>query len=79
MTEKFKALKEKGWQEFSYNDHPKCPHCAENFDITQNDAWYLFDENEVHEVDCPSCGQMFRVVSSTTWRFSTDEQGDDDD
>jgi uncharacterized Zn-finger protein len=79
MTEKLKALKAGGWQEFSGNKSPKCPHCGEDFSIRDNEAWHLYDDNNSHEVECPSCEHEFQVNSSATWYFSTDEQEDDDE
>lgn len=77
MTGQFAALKKGGWMEFSSNSQPKCPHCGEDFDIRENEAWYLFSEDD-HEVECQSCDGEFKVISSANWSFSTDEQEDDE-
>ncbi len=69
-----KALDELGFMEFIYNSSPRCPHCGENFDIRENEAWYLYDENGPHEVECSSCEREFEVSSHADWKFSTDEQ-----
>lgn len=74
MTEKLEALRKDRGLEFFANDAPKCPHCGEDFDITRNEAWFLFDENDTHTVECFRCENPFLVKSSATWRFSTDEQ-----
>lgn len=81
MTEKFKALRAAAHPsiDFSLNSEPKCPHCGEDFNIRENEAWELYDENGPHNVECSSCGQEFAVSSHATWQFSTDEQEDDDD
>jgi hypothetical protein len=76
-SEPLKALKSEGWQEFSGNSQPKCPHCGDDFDVQENEAWYLYDENAAHEVECPSCRLEFQVNSSASWWFSTDEQEED--
>lgn len=73
---KFEALETQGWHEFSGNSQPKCPHCGDDFDITDNEAWFLYNENETHEVECPSCEKSFQVSSTAIWSFSTDEQDD---
>lgn len=70
----FAALDADGWIEFSGNSSPKCPHCGDDFNITDNEAWHLYDENGPHEIECPDCGNEFKVSSSATWTFSTDEQ-----
>lgn len=76
MTEKFAALKQGPSYRFSINEKPKCPHCGEDFDIARNEAWFLYDENDTHEVTCLSCNQDFGVTSHARWTFSTDEQDD---
>lgn len=68
------ALEREGWSEFSGNRNPKCPHCGEDFDIRENEAWHLYDENDTHEVECNSCYENFQVNSSASWCFSTDDQ-----
>ena len=77
MTEKLASLKSGNWSDFSYLKQPKCPHCGSDFDISENEAWFLYDENDNHDVECPSCSGEFSVRSHATWRFSTDEQEDD--
>lgn len=74
MNTPFEALKRDGRHEFFGNDNPRCPHCATDYSIPDNDAWHLFDDNNQHEIECPSCKQEFRVISTSTWTFSTDEQ-----
>ncbi len=76
MTERLEALKKDRGFEFVANDAPKCPHCGEDFDIARNEAWFLFDENDTHTVECSRCETPFWVNSTATWRFSTDEQED---
>lgn len=63
--------------DFFGNKKPKCPHCGEDFDISGNDAWFLYDENDTHTVECPNCDHEFKVNASATWYFSTDEQDED--
>jgi hypothetical protein len=74
-TQRLEALKAGKTLEFAVNKMPKCPHCGEVYDIGRNDAWQLYDDNDSHEVDCPSCELSFRVVSHAVWTFSTDDQG----
>lgn len=59
--------------DFCGNDKPKCPHCGDDFDIADNEAWYLYGE-DVHEVECPSCDREFQVHSIANWTFNTNEQ-----
>jgi Zn ribbon nucleic-acid-binding protein len=72
------ALKAGDWLEFVANKAPKCPHCGEDFDIRENEAWFLYDENGPHDVECVRCGNEFQVSSIANWSFSTDEQEDAD-
>jgi uncharacterized Zn-finger protein len=73
MTERLSALKENPLSFFA-NKNPKCPHCGEDFDIDRNEAWFLYDESDTHDVDCPRCDMEFRVNPIASWSFSTDEQ-----
>lgn len=61
---------------FSRNEKPKCPHCGEDFDIAENEAFFVYDENNTHTVECMSCKLPFWVNSFADWRFSTDVQDD---
>lgn len=70
------ALHSGGSFYFSANKAPKCPHCGDDFDITENEAWFLYDENETHTVECRRCENEFQVNSIARWSFSTDEQED---
>lgn len=76
MTVPLTALSKGAFLEFSMNKQPKCPHCGEEYDISDNEAWRLYSDDESHEVECPSCELPFVVHSHADWRFSTDEQGD---
>lgn len=78
MTEKLKALNESKdkFGDFGWLDSPRCPHCGEDFDIRENEAWYLFSEDDTHDAECGSCGNGFSVHTHTTYAFSTDEQPD---
>lgn len=62
--------------EFWGNEKPKCPHCGEDFDIEENEAWRVYDESGSHDVECPACEHEFRINSHASWSFSTDEQDD---
>lgn len=75
MAEKFAALNARHRLDFCANKKPKCPHCGEDFDIEDNEAWFLYDEQGgPHEIECDSCGLPFSVSSIASWSFSTDEQ-----
>lgn len=76
MSENLKALNEARdkWWEFGHLDEPLCPHCRHSFNITENEAYYLYDDNESHEVECPSCELSYTVQTHATYHFSTDEQ-----
>ena len=57
--------------DFRHNKNPKCPHCATDCKISEQEWWQLFEEGE-HEVECPICERDFTVSTSVEYRFSTD-------
>lgn len=76
MTKPLEALNAaKNSTEFCLNRFPKCPHCGDDYDIREREAWELYNEG-THEIDCPTCGLGFNVVSVASYTFSTDEQDD---
>jgi len=79
MSDKLAALRRGPRHDFSANKKPMCPHCGVDFDITDNEAWHLYDDNNTHDVQCPSCDNEFMVNSHAQWSFSTDEQDEDDE
>lgn len=74
--EKLYALNKGHSLEFVSNKMPKCPHCGDDFDIDTNEAWFLYDDNDTHVVECRRCENEFTVSSTARWSFSTDEQDD---
>ncbi|NMZ77406.1 hypothetical protein HBO32_30375 [Pseudomonas nitroreducens] len=76
MSELFAALKSGGRHDFSYTKEPICPHCGNEFDVMQNEAWELYEEGE-HEVQCNTCDENFSVNTHVKFSFSTDEQDED--
>ncbi len=76
MTEKLAALKAGPSRRFFANEQPKCPHCGDDFDISANEAWFLYNEDDTHDVECPRCETTFSVKATAKWSFSTDEQED---
>jgi hypothetical protein len=78
MSKKFAALQASHFIEFVANTMPKCPHCGEDYNIRENEAWFLYSEDGPHEVDCDGCHLPFNVSSIASWTFSTDEQEDDE-
>lgn len=64
--------------DFCMNKQPKCPHCANEYSIQDNEAWELYEDGE-HELKCPSCGEEFTVKANVSYAYSTDEQPEDDD
>lgn len=59
---------------YDHNKNPKCPHCDNDIDIAQYDLYQLYDDSDIHEIDCPCCGKKFKVDSCSEWTFSTYEQ-----
>lgn len=68
-------LNEENEIDYCYNDQPKCPFCDHDIDISENEMYDLYKEDE-HEIDCPDCGKEIKINSSCSWTFSTDEQED---
>lgn len=77
MAEILKALRDGHWLDFVHNDEPKCPHCGDRFDISENEAWRIYDEDDVHTIECQSCDTAFTVRAHCAWTFSTDRQEDE--
>lgn len=55
------------------NNQPRCPHCGEVCDVSDNEWWKLYEEGE-HEVCCPHCDGDFTVSTRVSYSFSTDKQ-----
>lgn len=77
-TQRLEALKDGISSDFSYRKDPKCPHCGEDFLIQSNGAWDLYCDDDHHDVECPNCALEFTVVTHCQYRFSTEEQEDDE-
>ena len=58
------------------NKNPKCPHCGADFDVFENEAFYLYEDEAENTVECDACDLPFKVRSIATWTFSTDGQED---
>ncbi len=67
-------LSENNTIEYWGNDCPKCPHCDRSVGIDENELYNLYDDSDIHEVECPFCEKEFEVKSISKWTFSTDEQ-----
>ena len=49
-----------------------CPHCKEEWDIDENEAYYLYDEdNDDKEIICDKCGKKFYIKIFICYRFET--------
>lgn len=80
MTKHLEALKAaKSSMDFWGNSNPKCPHCGTEFNIQENEAWSLYNDNDRHDVDCPTCEREFSVETRCSYTFSTDEQDEIDE
>jgi transposase-like protein len=80
MTKHLEALKAaKSSMDFWGNSNPKCPHCGTEFNIQNNEAWSLYNDNGLHRVDCPTCEREFSVETRCSYTFSTDEQDEVDE
>ena len=72
-----KALTDLGFMAFWENEKPKCPHCSADFEIQDQEAWHLYNDEDEHQVECSSCELEFKVKTSVSYSFSTDEQDED--
>lgn len=79
MYEALKKAKEEGLTlNFYGNNNPVCPHCGEDYSVSEHENWKLYDEGE-HDVECSSCDQEFSVQTYVSTTFSTDDQPDEDE
>jgi hypothetical protein len=79
MGERLTALRESDdSMEFWGNDSPKCPHCAVDYRVEDNDAWRIYEEGE-HELTCVNCGLDFTVSTRVSYSFDTERQPDEDE
>ena len=62
--------------DYSHQKQPKCPHCAHEYSIQDNEAWELYEEGE-YDLDCQHCGEEFTVIAHVSFSYSTDEQDED--
>jgi hypothetical protein len=62
---------------FVMNKQPRCPHCGADFDIFENEAFYLYQDDGENEVTCEACDLPFTVRSVAHWSFSTEEQDEE--
>lgn len=74
MADRLAALEGGPSWEFILNKQPKCPHCGSDFDISENEAWDLYDDDDSHEVQCSDCELTYSVRTHKTYAFSTDDQ-----
>ena len=59
------------------NKQPICPHCNSEYDISNNESYFLYEDDDYHEVNCPDCEEDFWVKTNTTYTFSTAKDSDD--
>lgn len=72
-----KALREASDKyEFYGNKMPLCPHCGAEYDISKNDHWELYDDDERHDATCPACDREFMIETHVKYTFSTLDQED---
>jgi hypothetical protein len=63
--------------DFWGNESPKCPHCGQDFDIQDAEAWDLYSDDDTHEVECQSCELEFSVTTNVRYTFTTSDQDED--
>jgi len=76
-TKKYQALQDGDSWDFSCNKLPKCPHCGNDFNIDEREAWELYEDDR-HKVECDLCQHSFFVETNITYSFSTDDQLEED-
>jgi len=61
--------------DLSFNTEPICPHCGSEFNISENEAWHLYNEDgDVKYIECPDCEKSFFVQPNISYTFSTDKK-----
>jgi len=75
----YKALSERGYNDFWGEDNPRCPHCGESIDIVAHDMYELYSEDCHDGVYCPHCDGVFSVETCIKHTFNTDEQPSKED
>jgi len=73
-NQRLQALENGSSIDFWCNDSPKCPHCGDDFNIQDAEAWHLYSDDDTHQVECPSCDLEFNVTTNVKYTFTTDDQ-----
>ena len=50
---------------------PECPYCKEEVEINHDDG-YGYEEDELHQQECPSCGKTFTFYTSISYSYTLD-------
>jgi len=58
-------------------NQPVCPHCNEVHDIEENESYFLYQDDDYHEILCVNCNKFFWVKTNTVYTFSTAKDSDD--
>lgn len=56
---------------------PICPYCNNEFDIDKNEAYFLYAEDDFHELQCGNCEEEFWVRTNVTYTFTSEKNVDD--
>lgn len=56
---------------------PLCPHCGCVYDIDDRESYHLYTTDDIEELDCNDCGNVFFVDVFTTFSFETQKDIDD--
>jgi len=54
-----------------------CPHCGEGYSIDEHENYYLYDTDDIAEVECGKCEKDFFVKVNKTFSFETEKDIDD--
>jgi len=58
-------------------NQPVCPHCNEVYDIDSNESYFLYNDDDYHELTCNSCEKDFWVKTHTSHTFETAKDSDE--
>ena len=56
---------------------PICPHCGAEHNIDKNESYHLYDTDDIEELTCGSCEEIFFVQVHKTFSFETKTDIDD--
>ncbi|MBF7090474.1 hypothetical protein IUY40_02800 [Flavobacterium sp. ALJ2] len=53
-----------------------CPNCQEEYDINENESYFLYSTDDIEELECGCCEKLFFVQVRTSYSFETQKDVD---